>query len=243
MNVDVLAFGPHPDDVELLCGGTIAKLVKLGRTVGLIDMTRGELGTRGSEEERAAEAAEAARILGIEFRENLNLPDGGLNSRDPGQRKIVIDCIRKHRPEMVIAPAASNRHPDHLQGASLVEEAVFFANVGKWNSDFPRHKVKAFVRYPMWWHAEADFIVDVSDTWETKMKAVNAYRTQFHTKGIEGPETYLSAPQFLEWVEGRGAQFGAIISVPRGEPFVLRNPIPVDDPFKLLVEGAGEANP
>ena len=243
MSVDVLAFGPHPDDVELLCGGTVAKLVRQGYTVGLVDMTKGELGTRGSAGEREAEAREAAGILGVAFRENLSLPDGGLNSRDEAQRRSVVDIIRKHKPRMVIGPAARDRHPDHLQGASLVEEAVFLANVGKWPGGFPRHKVKALIRYPMWWHAEADLIVDVSDTWETKMRAVHSFRTQFHSPGVEGPETLLSSARFIGWIEGRGSQFGALIGVAKGEPFLLRNPVPVGDPFELLVNGAGEANP
>ncbi|MDP8206926.1 MAG: bacillithiol biosynthesis deacetylase BshB1 [Candidatus Electryonea clarkiae] len=250
MSLDVLAFGPHPDDVEIHCGGTISKLVRLGYSVGIIDMTAGELGTRGSEEERAEEAANAGKILGINFRENLHLPDGGLNSRDYIQRDTVVECIRKHKPDMLIGPVAKDRHPDHRQGMYLVEEGCFLANVGKWSpsgsdkpSDLPRHKVKALLRYPIWWHPQADLIVDVSDDWETRMKAVRAYRTQFYTEGVEGPKTFLSTPQFVEWVEGRGSQFGAQIGVNKGEPFLLRNPVPVDDPIELLVNGAGMANP
>lgn len=243
MSVDILAFGPHPDDVELLCGGTVAKLIRLGYSVGLIDMTRGELGTRGSAEERAEEAANASEILGTAFRENLDMPDGGLNSRDYNQRHKVVEVIRKHLPQMVICPAAKDRHPDHRQGMELVEEACFLANVGKYPSDLPRHKVRAILQYPMWWHPEADIIVDVSGDWETRMKAVRAYRTQFYTKGVTGPETFLASEQFVEWIEGRGAQFGAIVSVKRGEPFLLRNPVPVDDPFDLLVRSTGQANP
>jgi len=243
MSCDILAFGPHPDDVELFCGGTIAKMVKDGYNVCLIDMTMGEMGTRGSAEERKEEADNAARILGINSRINLGLPDGGLNSRDESQRKAVVNAIRKYKPKMVIGPAAKDRHPDHKQGASLVEEAVFFSYVGGYKCDYERHKVKALLRYPMWWHPEADIIVDVSESWEQRMDAVRAYKTQFYTKGIEGPDTFLSSNRFVEWVEGRGSQFGAIISVKRGEPFILRNPVPVDDPFDLLVNGAGEANP
>lgn len=243
MSVDVLAFGPHPDDVELFCGGTVAKMIARGHSVGFIDMTRGEMGSRGSREERDEEAADAARILGLAFRENLELPDGALNARDEAHRHAVVDAIRKHRPKMVIGPAARDRHPDHIQGASLVEEAVFFAYVGKYPSDYERHKVKALLRYPMWWHAEADIIVDVSDTWQTRMEAVRAYKTQFYTKGVQGPETFLATETFIEWVEGRGAQYGAQIGVKRGEPYLLRNPVPVSDPVDLLVHGAGTANP
>ncbi len=243
MRVDVLAFGPHPDDVELLCGGTVAKLVRFGYKVGLVDLTEGELGTRGSGEERAREAQEAAKIIGAAFRENLQFPDGKLNSRDYEQRQVIVECIRKHQPAMVIAPAARDRHPDHAQGAALVEEACFLANLGKYPSELPRHKVKAILRYPMWWHPEADLIIDVSDTWELRMKAMAAYRSQFHTKGVAGPETLLSSPQFIDWVNGRGAHFGALIGVAYGEPMLLRNPVPVGDPFALLVNGVGEANP
>jgi len=243
MEFDVLAFGPHPDDVELFCGGTVAKLVNNGYRVAIVDMTRGEMGTRGSAEDRAEEAGNAAKILGVHLRENLGLPDGGLNSSDYSQRKIVVDCIRKFKPKMVIGPAAKDRHPDHKQGASLVEDAVFFSYVGGYKSDYERHKVNSLMRYPMWWHPEADLIVDVSDYWEQRMDAIRAYRTQFYTPGVEGPDTFLASDRFVDWVEGRGSQFGAIISVRRGEPFILRNPVPVDDPMQLLVFGAGEANP
>jgi N-acetylglucosamine malate deacetylase 1 len=243
MGFDVLAIGPHPDDVELFCGGTIAKLIKQGYSVGLIDMTRGEMGTRGSMDERDQEAANAAKILGLPKRENLNLPDGGLNARDPEQRRIVVDVIRRHKPQLVIGPAAKDRHPDHTQGMELVEEAVFLAYVGGYETDHERHKVRALLRYPMWWAPEPDLIVDVSETWEQRMEAVKSYRTQFYTPGVEGPKTFLASEQFLSWVEGRGSQYGAAISVAKGEPYLLNNPVPVDDPFALLVNGAGEANP
>lgn len=132
MSLDILAFGPHPDDVELFCGGTVAKLTKAGYSVGIIDMTHGEMGTRGSREERDAEAADAAKILGVTHRESLDLPDGFLNGSDLDQRHKVVEAIRRHAPKMVIAPAARDRHPDHLNGARLVEDAVFLANAGKY---------------------------------------------------------------------------------------------------------------
>lgn len=244
MSLDVLAFGPHPDDVELFCGGTVAKLTQAGYKVGIIDMTRGEMGTRGSREERDAEAAEAAKILNLTLRENLDLPDGFLNQSDRDQRHVVVEAIRRHTPKLVIAPTARDRHPDHQHGARLVEDAVFLANAGKYPSDLERHKVLALMFYPMWWHPEADLIVDVSETWETRTQAARAFVTQFGDRA-EGnaPATFLASKNFLEWVEGRGTHFGAIIGVSRGEPFLLRNPVPVDDPFKLLVDGAGVANP
>lgn len=243
MKLDILAFGPHPDDVELLCGGTVAKLVRLGYEVGLVDLTAGEMGTRGSEGKRFKEAEKSAQILGVKVRENLHLPDGGLNSRDYEQRHLVVEAIRKYRPGLVICPAARDRHPDHAQGAALVEEACFLANVGKYPSDLERHKVEAIMRYPMWWHPEADLIVDVSDTWSVKMESVAAYGTQFYKEGVDGPATFLSSPQFVRWIHGRGAHYGAIIGVAFGEPWLLRNPVPVGDPFQLLVYGAGQANP
>jgi bacillithiol biosynthesis deacetylase BshB1 len=243
MSLDVLAFGPHPDDVEIFCGGTVAKLVLLGYTVGLVDLTRGEMGTRGSREDRDREADEASEILGITVRERLDLPDGYLNSSDFDQRHKVIEVIRKHQPRLVIAPTAEDRHPDHLQGSTLVENAVFLANVGKYPSELERHKVPALLRYPMWWNPQADLIVDVSETWEQRMKAVAAYKSQFHNPHLKQPATYLASETFFEWVDGRGALYGAQIGVRRGEPFVLRNPIPVDDPIKVLVEGKGTANP
>lgn len=243
MAVDVLAIGPHPDDIELFCGGTVAKLVGCGYSVGFLDMTRGELGTRGSADEREAEAGEAGATLAIASRENLGFPDGGVNARDPEQRRALVDAIRRHRPELVIGPAARDRHPDHIQGSLLVEEAVFFSWVGGYETGRERHKVRALLRYPMWWMPQADLIVDVSDTWSLRMNAVQAYRTQFYTPGVEGPRTFLASEQFLQWIEGRGAQYGALIGVAKGEPFLLRRPVPVDDPFELLVHGPGEANP
>ncbi len=243
MSLDVLAFGPHPDDVEIFCGGTVAKLVKLRYSVGLVDLTRGEMGTRGSREQRDAEADEAAGILGVSVRERLDLPDGFLNGTDFDQRHKVVEILRKHQPRLVIAPTARDRHPDHLQGSMLVENAVFLANAGKYPSDLERHKVSAMLLYPMWWNPEANLIVDVSETWDVRSRAVAAYKTQFHTPQKGQPDTYLSNPTFLEWLDGRGALYGAQIGVRRGEPYVTRTPIPVDDPIKILVESNGAANP
>lgn len=242
-HMDIIAFGPHPDDVEMFCGGTIAKLVQSGYSVALIDMTNGELGTRGTAEDRFHEAQNAAELLGITQRIRLGLPDGGLNSRDYSQRHQIVETIRGYSPDLILAPAARDRHPDHIQGSALVEEAIFLANVGGYPSDLPRHKVSAFMRYPMWWQAEADLVIDVSETWKLRMDAVQAYKTQFHTPGVDGPATLLADEKFVEWLEGRGSHYGKQIGVRKGEPFLMRNPIPVDNPFELLVNGAGHANP
>ncbi len=242
MSIDVLAFGPHPDDVEIFVGGTVAKLIDQGYKVGIIDLTAGEMGTRGSRKERAIEASNAAEILGVTLRENLGLPDGGLNSRDHDHRHALVESVRKHKPSLVIAPSAKDRHPDHAQGMQLVNEACFMANVGGYPSKLERHKPNAIIHYPMWWHPKPDFIIDVSDQWEVRMKAISAYRTQFYTEGLEGLETSLAKPIFADWIEGRGSQFGALIGVAKGEPFLLKSPVPVGDVMDLLVNGTGDSN-
>jgi len=237
MKLDLLVLAAHPDDAELGCGGTIAKEVSLGRKVGVIDFTRGELGTRGTVQTRDQEAQDSARILGLSVRENLNFRDGFFQNDESHQRE-VIRIIRKYQPEIVIANATYDRHPDHGKGSSLSFDSCFYAGLTKietkengviqsaWRPKLLYHFIQSQMIPP-------DFVVDVSDFWDTKMKSVRAFKTQFHDPASNEPETFISSPAFIKLLEGRGHEFGHSIGVAYGEGFTVRRVIGVNDLFSL----------
>lgn len=237
MKLDILVLAAHPDDAELGCGGTIAKQVSLGRKVGVIDFTRGELGTRGTVVTRDQEAQESARILGLSVRENLNFRDGFFQNDESHQRE-VIRIIRKYQPEIVIANAIYDRHPDHGKGSSLSFESCFYAGLTKietkdngvnqsaWRPKHLYHFIQSQLLPP-------DFVVDVSDFWDTKMKSVRAFKTQFHDPTSNEPETFISSPAFIKLLEARGHEFGLSIGASYGEGFTVRRVIGVNDIFSL----------
>ncbi|HED10407.1 MAG TPA: bacillithiol biosynthesis deacetylase BshB1 [Caldithrix abyssi] len=233
MPIDVLAFGPHPDDVELFCGGLLLKLKKQGYRTAIADMTRGELGTRGTVEIRAAEAAEAARILKADQRLNLDIADGGVRAED-GQKSKVVEVLRRLRPRIVLAPYFQDRHPDHVQGARLIEEAVFLSGVAKWHPGLEPWRPHAVIHYFMHRVDSPSFIVDISGEMEEKLRAVKAYKSQFHDPASAEPETYISSPAFLESVKTRAAYFGFKIGVEYGEPFFVKSPLRIDNIMTLV---------
>lgn len=226
--VDILVFGAHADDVELSCGGTIASAVALGRSVGIVDLTRGEMGTRGTPAVRAREASEAASILGASFRETLDFGDGNLRAGREEEMQIIA-IVRLARPSIVIAPLPDERHPDHVRAGRLVTEASFYAGLRKIETGQPAHRPQAVVWSPANHPVDPSFIVDVSAQWETKMRAVAAYRSQFHDPSSNEPETFISARGFIEMIEARGKHFGSMIGAARGEPYVTRLPPRIDD--------------
>jgi N-acetylglucosamine malate deacetylase 1 len=239
MKLDILVFAAHPDDAELGCSGTIAKHVAQGYKVGIIDITQGELGTRGSVELRAKEAAEAGRILGISARENMMLRDGFFINDEAHQRRL-IEAIRKYKPSIVLANAVYDRHVDHGKGASLAYDACFLAGLAKistvdtqgnpqepWRPDVVYHYIQSVF-------IEPDFIVDVSEHWETKIKAIKAYASQFFDPNSSEPETYISKPGFLKMIESRGIELGHAIGVNYGEGFTVRRFPGVRSLFDLL---------
>ncbi|HYG02443.1 MAG TPA: bacillithiol biosynthesis deacetylase BshB1 [Chryseosolibacter sp.] len=238
MKLDILVLAAHPDDAELGAGGTIARHVKLGYKVGIIDFTEGELGTRGTPDTRRDEAAAAAKILGVSVRENLKLKDGFFQN-DPVHQLAVIRAIRKYQPEIVLANAVYDRHVDHGKGASLAYDACFLSGLKKIETADENGGAQAAWRPNIVYHfiqslfIEPDFIVDVSDAWDVKMNAIKAFKTQFFDPDSTEPETFISKPGFMKMIESRGLEFGHTIGVTYGEGFTVRRYPGVDDLFDL----------
>ena len=223
IKVDVLAIGAHPDDVELGCGGTIIKLIAEGKTVSVIDLTEGELGTRGTAETRAEEAAEAAKILGISSRENLKLKDGFLNNSEDYQLKIV-EKIRKYRPEIVLANAIDDRHPDHAKAAKLVSDSCFLSGLKKIETfDNGRSqevwRPKHIFHYIQWKNVVPEFVIDISGFMEQKIEACLAYKTQFYNPESKEPVTPIATKDFLESLTYRAQDLGRLSGVDYAEGF------------------------
>ncbi|HEY9044774.1 MAG TPA: bacillithiol biosynthesis deacetylase BshB1 [Ohtaekwangia sp.] len=238
MKLDILVLSAHPDDAELGCGGTIAKHIALGHTVGLVDFTKGELGTRGTVETRAEEAANAAKILGVSVRENLGLKDGFFQN-DPEHQLKVVQAIRKFRPEIVLCNAVYDRHIDHGKGASLAYDASFLSGLVKIETKDEQGNLQQPWRPKVVYHyiqsllIEPDFVVDISGHWNTKIDAIKAFKSQFFDPASKEPETYISNPAFLKMIESRALEFGHAIGASHGEGFTVRRLIGVNDLFDL----------
>jgi bacillithiol biosynthesis deacetylase BshB1 len=237
MKLDVLAIGAHPDDIELTCGGTLIKLGTQGRRVGIVDLTAGELGTRGSPETRASEAAEAARILGAAVRENLGIDDGNIENT-PDNRSKLIRVIRKYRPDVLLIPYPVDRHPDHEHAHVLCKESSFYAGLQRIETEVdgtPQtpFRPRAHYHYMHWLEFVPSFIVDISNEYERRMDAVRAFRSQFHDPESKEPSTILSTPEFMESVRTRLEYYGDKIGRPYGEPFFSPAPLCVNDLWSL----------
>ncbi len=223
MKVDILAIGAHPDDVELGCGGTLAKLIKAGKTVAVVDLTKGELGTRGTDETRKAEAEESSRILGISHRENLGMRDGFFQNDEEHQMKVV-KIIRKYRPEILFCNAVEDRHPDHAKGSKLVSDACFLAGLRKIETvaEGENQEVwrpKQVFHYIQWKDIEPDFAVDISEEMEKKMEACLAFKTQFYDPDSDEPMTPIATKDFLESLRYRAQNLGRLSGVDYAEGF------------------------
>ena len=221
MQLDVIAIGAHPDDVELFAGGTLAKIVAVGHTAGIVDMTRGEMGTRGTAAQRAEEAREAARILAVTIRENLGLPDGRLEANQQARLKL-IRVIRKYRPLVLLTHHWDDRHPDHASTSRLVREAAHHAGLGKISTGQERFRPNAILYFKLPRHEIPSLVVDVSDFSEQRTRAIQAYRSQLFDPTSHEPATYLSQPDFLAHVESIHAFYGALIGKRLGEGFLLK---------------------
>ena len=238
MKLDILVLAAHPDDVELGCGGTVAKHVSLGYKVGIVDITRGELGTRGTPQTREQEAKDAAAILGVSVRDNLNLRDGFFQN-DPEHQLVVIRAIRKYQPDIVIANAIYDRHVDHGKGASLAFDACFLSGLVKIETKDDQGgnqkawRPSAVYHYIQSHYIEPDFVVDISDFWDIKLKAIGAFKSQFHDPSSTEPSTYISSPAFLKTVESRAQELGHSIAVAYGEGFTVRRNLGVNSLFDL----------
>ncbi len=229
--LDILAFGAHPDDVELSCGGTIAKEVSLGKKVAIVDLTRGELGTRGSAEIRDRESKQAASILGVSTRENLGFRDGFFRNDEAHQLEI-INILRKYKPKVVLCNAQTDRHIDHGRAASLVHDACFLSGLRKIETvinDKPQKiwRPSQVYHYMQWNNDPCDFVVDVSEFMDKKMESILAYSSQFYDKKSNEPETPISSQQFLDSIQNRAADLGRIIDVRYAEGFTTQRQLGV----------------
>ena len=231
MKVDILAFGAHPDDVELGCGGSIAKAISQGKSVGIIDLTRGELGTRGTAEIRDQEAAAAAKVLGVAFRKNLAFRDGFFIN-DETHQMAIIQMIRIHQPKIVLCNAIEDRHIDHAKGSNLVSNACFLSGLKKivttvedGNEQNPWRPAHVY-HYIQWKEIEPDFVVDISNHIDTKMEAILAYSSQFYDAKSSEPSTPISSQNFLESIRYRAQNLGRLTGVTAAEGFTVeRTPL------------------
>jgi bacillithiol biosynthesis deacetylase BshB1 len=243
MKLDVLAIGAHPDDVELGCGGTLARMARQGRQVGILHLTRGERGTRGTAEGRRAEAEGAAAALGAAALDFLDCGDGGLRT-GPAEEDALIARLRHWAPDLVLAPAPHDRHPDHGRAHRLVEAAGFYAGLRHRGEGAP-HRPAAMFAYMQHDPFEPSFVVDVTADWEAKLASLRAYRSQLHqpeaggdeTGETSAPMTKVASPEFRLAVEGRARHFGLLIGAEFGEPFWSRLPLAVGDLLSVLPGG------
>ncbi len=236
--LDILVLAAHPDDAELGCGGTIAKHIALGHRVGVIDFTRGELGTRGTVQTRNAEALESSRILGLSVRENMNFRDGFFQNDEHHQIEVAR-VIRQYQPEIVLGNAIFDRHPDHGKGAGLAFDSCFVAGLVKIETMHEGKKQtpwrpKALYHYIQSQYIKPDFIVDISDHWKTKMESIHAFKSQFYDPNSKEPETYISNPSFMKMIESRAQEYGHAIGVNFGEGFTVRRSIGVGSLFSIM---------
>ena len=241
MKLDILAIGVHPDDVELGCSGTLINEIRRGKKAGIVDLTQGELSTRGTVETRYQESANAAMIIGVSSRENLKMRDGFFRN-DEAHQIQVIETIRKYQPEIVIGNILSDRHPDHGRAGQLINTACFLSGLSKIEtkdkngSRQEKWRPKYYLQYMQDWYHEPDLLVDISDVFEQRMKAIEAYSTQFHTSASEtgGLQTYISTPDFLDSIVARARMLGKRIGVKYAEGFITEKKIGIRSLDALL---------
>lgn len=233
MKLDILAFAAHPDDVEMTCSGTLLKHIKNGKKVGVVDLTRGELGTRGSAEIRAQESAKASKLMGISVRENLGMADGLFEQSEANKIKIV-EMVRKYRPTIVMANAIYDRHPDHGKASKLVSDSCFLSGLPKLKTTFEGKEQDswrpvAVYHYIQDRYIKPDFIVDISEFIDKRNAVIDCYTSQFYNPESNEPETVISTKQFLEILKLKSAELGRQIGVEYGEGFTTERPLGVDD--------------
>ena len=238
MKLDILAFGAHPDDVELGCSGTIAKEISLGKKVGIIDLTRGELGTRGSVEIRNSESEAAAKILGVSIRENLDMRDGFFLNDESHQLRI-IEIIRKYKPEIVLCNAIDDRHIDHAKGSKLVSDACFLSGLVKIETSIDgiqqdAWRPKLVYHYIQWKNIEPDFVVDITGFIDKKEASILSYSSQFYNPNSEEPETPIATKNFLESIHNRSRELGRLIGTEYAEGFTVERYLAVNSLWDLI---------
>lgn len=239
MKLDILAIAAHPDDVELCCSGTILKHIAKGDKVGLIDLTKGELGTRGTPEIREEEAKVASELLGLEVRENLGMRDGFIKNDEEHQLQL-ISAIRKYRPEIVLANAENDRHPDHIRASQLETESCFLSGLkmiktyDDYGAEQEPWRPKAVYYYVQSYYAVPDIVVDISEYWEKKEQVVKAFKSQFYDPNSNEPSTFISSPRFMKFLEARAREYGHVINAEYGEGYTVKRTIGVNYLSNLL---------
>jgi N-acetylglucosamine malate deacetylase 1 len=232
IKLDILAFAAHPDDAELSCSGTLIKHAEAGYKVGVVDITTGDLGTRGTPEIRLEESKVSAKIMDLSARENLHLRDGFFSQSEEALLKVV-EVIRKYQPNVILANSVSDRHPDHGRGSALVSRASFLAGLVKIktgpNNDQPRWRPEVIYHYIQFRHLTPDFVVDITDQWTKKLNSIKAFKSQFYDPKSDEPSTLIASEDFLRYVESRAREFGACIERRYGEGFTVEHPIHVRD--------------
>lgn len=239
MKLDVLAIAAHPDDIELACAATVVKLTQERHRVGILDLTEGELGTRGTRDIRRKEAEKASKILGISARVNMKLPDGGIEVNKNNITKI-IQIIRLYQPDILFIPHWQERHPDHVHAHHLAKEAWFYAGLEKIPTTYQGKKQvpfrpKKYFHYMQKYEFQPSFIVDVSEVYKKKKESLSAFESQFYNPKMKEPETILSSKLFLESIYARDRHFGSMINVEYGEPFYSIEPLGVQSIFSFLI--------
>lgn len=230
--VDVMAFGAHPDDIEIGCGGTLIKLVDLGHSVVLVDMVQGEMGTRGTVETRRAEAVAAAKIIGAVARENLKLEDGNIRADEEAKRRVV-EVVRKHRPRLVFIPYYKDRHPDHYHASQVAYEGIFLAGLAQYETGQESYRPLRVLYYMGWYEFEPTFIVDISAQFDQKMDAIYAFSTQFKPGDSFYEQTRLTSRQYNWALVHRMAYYGSLIGRQYGEGFLIRGRMEVENPLEV----------
>lgn len=239
MKLDILALAAHPDDVELCCSGTIMKHISTGNKVGIVDLTRGELGTRGTPEIRLQEAAAASKLMGLTVRENLEMRDGFIQNDEAHQLKIIA-ALRKYQPDIVLANAIHDRHPDHIRASELQTEACFLSGlkmiktIDEKGNEQQAWRPKNIYYYIQSRYIQPDVIVDISEFWEQRQEVIRAFKSQFYNPNNKEPNTFISSPQFMKFLEARAREFGHAIGVEFGEGFTVKRTIGVNDLNNLL---------
>jgi len=231
--LDILAIAAHPDDVELSCSGTLLKMAAQGKKIGILDLTRGELGTRGSAEIRDREAAASAVILGLTMRENLGYRDGFFRN-DEAHQLGIIQMIRRFRPDVLLINAPHDRHPDHGKGSDLARDAAFYSGLRRIETLHAGQSQEAWRPAKVWKYIQdqlimPDFVVDITPYMEQKLDAIRAFSSQFFNPNSDEPETYISSQNFLEQIRARSKEMGHMIGVQYGEGFVSEKPLRIDD--------------
>ena len=233
MKVDILAIAAHPDDIELSCSGTIMKQIELGKTVAIVDLTKGELGTRGSAELRMKEANEAGKVMGIHARENLGLADGFFTGSE-AEIKLLASLIRKYQPEIVLANAMNDRHPDHGRAGKFISDTCFYSGLRKIETSIDGKaqeawRPKVIYHYIQDYYHQPDFVVDITPFMERKMNAIKAFGSQFYDPNSKEPKSPISGEDFFDFIKGRALQYGRLRNSQYGEGFTVERPLGVSD--------------